>query len=152
MIILSNIKLKNIGKIKSSYSKNSEIKKDIIANIIINKKYQDAIKGIDEYSHIIVLFWLNKITEKEKEYLTVHPRGREDIPEVGIFSTRNKARPNPIGLTIVKLISKKENILKVKGLDTFNDTPILDIKPYDLYDIKNNVIVPDWWKKIISNN
>lgn len=152
MIILSNIKLKNIGQIESSYSRNSGNKKDIISNIVINKKYQDALKGIEDYSHIIVLFWLNKITNKEREYLTVHPRGIEDIPEVGIFSTRNKVRPNPIGLTIVELISRKDNILKVKGLDAFNGTPILDIKPYDIYDIKNNIKVPNWWKKLTSKS
>lgn len=151
MITLSNIKLKNIGHIESIYSKTSGNKNNIIANIVINKKYKDAIKGIDEYSHVIILYWLNKISNNEREYLTVHPNGKKNIPKVGVFSTRNKARPNPIGLTIVEFISKKDNILKVKGLDAFNDTPIIDIKPYDFHDIKNNIKVPDWLQKHKNN-
>ena len=62
--------------------------------------------------------------------LRIHPQGRKEIAKVGVFATRSPCRPNPIGVTVVKLIERRHNVLKVKGLDAVNNTPILDIKPY----------------------
>jgi len=148
MINLTDIQIRPLGKILSSFTVNSGNKNEIIAEISIDKKYIKALKGIEDYSHIIVLFWLGKITNDERNILVIHPRGHEDLPKVGVFSTRSKTRPNPIGLTVVELISKKKNILKVKGLDAFDGSLVLDLKPYDHKDIKNNIIVPKWWLKI----
>lgn len=148
---LTSIQLTFIGKIKSSFTLNSGKKNDIVADIIINKKYVNGLKGIEDYSHIIILFWLDKITKTERSNLMIFPRGCESFPKVGIFSTRGRTRPNPIGLTVVKLISKKKNVLKVKGLDAFDGTFVLDIKPYDHKDIKNDINVPKWWQKLSNN-
>ena len=148
---MTNINFKSIGKIKSSFTHKSGDKNKVIADIIIDKKYTLALKGIENYSHIMILFWLDKITDTEIKYLTTYPRGQENLPKVGIFSTRNKTRPNPIGLTIVNLISGKKNILKVKGLDAFDGSFVLDIKPYDYKDIKNNIHVPNWWSNLSKN-
>ena len=149
--LTKNIILKSIGKISSPFTKHSGNKNEIIADIILEKKYAKALKGIEDYSHIIILFWLDKITYDEKKQLTIHPRGNDKIPKTGIFSTRSKTRPNPIGLTVVKLISKKKNILKVKGLDAFDGSFVLDIKTYDHKDIKNNIRVPKWWSNLNKN-
>jgi tRNA-Thr(GGU) m(6)t(6)A37 methyltransferase TsaA len=149
--LTKNIFLKSIGKISSSFTKHSGNKNEIIADIILEKKYVKALRGIEDYSHIIVLFWLDKITYDEKKQLAIHPRGNDKIPKTGIFSTRSKTRPNPIGLTVVKLISRKKNILKVKGLDAFDGSFVLDIKTYDHKDIKINIHVPKWWSNLNKN-
>lgn len=119
--------------------------KNIISQIMIFKEFIEALKGIEEFSHIYVLFWLNKISTKDIP-LKVHPRGRKDLPLVGVFATRSMFRPNPIGLTIVKIIDVKKNMIMVSGLDAFNLSPVLDIKPYDYWDKNKKISVPKWWQ------
>ena len=71
-----------------------------------------------------------------------------DMPLVGVFAVRTNLRPNPIGLTLVELVKVEGNVLTVRGLDAFKDTPILDIKPYDYWDVAENIRVPEWWAKL----
>jgi len=80
--------------------------------------------------------------------LKVHPRGRQDMPLLGVFATRTNLRPNPIGLTLCELVKVEDNVLTVRGLDAYNDTPVLDVKPYDLWDCVPNARMPEWWKKL----
>jgi tRNA (Thr-GGU) A37 N-methylase len=70
--------------------------------------------------------------------------GIENYPLVGIFATRFPNRPNPIGVTVVEIVSVEKPLIRVKGLDAWTGTPVLDIKPYDYYDIVKNPKVP-WW-------
>ncbi|MDD5082968.1 MAG: TrmO family methyltransferase, partial [Dehalococcoidales bacterium] len=68
-----------------------------------------------------------------------------DMPEVGIFAQRAKHRPNPIGVSAVKLISVRGNVLTVRGLDAIDGTPVLDIKPYfPSFDRVEEPSVPEW--------
>ena len=80
--------------------------------------------------------------------LMVHPRGRNDLPLMGAFAARTNLRPNPIGLTLVQLLKVDDNILTVRGLDAFDGTPVLDIKPYDSWDIVTEIKVPEWWNRL----
>ena len=80
--------------------------------------------------------------------MKVHPRGREDLPLLGIFATRTNLRPNPIGLTLVELLKVEDNVLSVRGLDAFDWAPVLDIKPYDFWDMAKDAKVPEWWTKL----
>lgn len=137
------INLKSIGSVKNN------IKKPRFGNfageiseIIINKKFTKALTGIEEYSHIIIVYWMDKV----KDYIITHrPQGNPNVPIVGIFSCRCPERPNPIGITTVKLIGRRGNKLKVKGLDILDGTPIIDIKPYwPQYDKVVNGKIPDW--------
>ena len=98
--------------------------------------------------YLFVLFWLHKVRKSAREDLLIHPRRKADMPLVGIFSTRQSNHPNPIGLTVVRLLGRNSNVLSIKGLDAADGTPVLDIKPYDLQDIRRNVTVPDWWRKL----
>jgi tRNA (Thr-GGU) A37 N-methylase len=70
------------------------------------------------------------------------------MPEVGVFAFRGRVRPNPIGLTVCRLLEVRGCYLKVVGLDAYPGTPILDIKPYDYYDIVENPAVPEWFLRL----
>ncbi|ALO44878.1 SAM-dependent methyltransferase [Pseudohongiella spirulinae] len=89
----------------------------------------EALDGIEEFSHIEVIFHFNKVTEEEIERGARHPRGNSSWPRVGIFSQRGKNRPNRLGLSIAKLVSRNGKNITVLGLDAIVGTPVLDIKP-----------------------
>jgi tRNA-Thr(GGU) m(6)t(6)A37 methyltransferase TsaA len=139
-----NISITPIGYVKTVAIGKEVRDKNRLSKIIVFDDYVEALKGIKGFSHLIVLFWLDKISPKEIR-LKVHPRGRRDLPLLGVFATRSMFRPNPIGLTIVELVDIEHNILVVKGLDAFNLTPVLDIKPFDFWDRDKKLIVPEWW-------
>jgi len=142
------IVLNPIGIVKTEAA-NAEVKeKDRTSQIIIKPELTKALNGITGFSHLFVLFWLNEISTKERKTLKVHPRGRKDMPLLGVFATRTKLRPNPIGLTLVELVKANGNVLTVRGLDAFNETPIIDIKPFDLWDTAKEARVPQWWLKL----
>jgi tRNA-Thr(GGU) m(6)t(6)A37 methyltransferase TsaA len=141
------ILLKPIGYVKTKATNLQVRNKNRLSQIIIFDDYIEALTGIEEFSHIIILFWLDKISSKELK-LKVHPRGRRDFPLLGVFATRSMFRPNPIGLTVVELIKAEHKILEVRGLDAFNLTPVLDIKPYDFWDMNKKIKVPKWWKNL----
>ncbi|KKT16231.1 MAG: tRNA (N6-threonylcarbamoyladenosine(37)-N6)-methyltransferase TrmO [Candidatus Nealsonbacteria bacterium RIFCSPHIGHO2_01_FULL_43_31] len=119
---------------------------DEVSEIIINNKFTKALTGIEKYSHVIVVYWMDKV----EDYVIQHrPQGNPEVPIVGIFACRCPQRPNPIGITTVKLIGRRENKLKVKGLDILNGTPILDIKPYwPQYDKVVGGKIPNWVNKL----
>ncbi len=118
---------------------------DIVSEVVLNEKYSEGLKGIEGYSHIFVIFWVHKVGKLEREELLTHPKHRKDLPMVGIFGTRQRNHPNPIGLTVVELLQHRSNVLKVRGLDALDGTPVLDIKPYDHRDIPEKLRLPDWW-------
>ena len=142
------IVLKPIGFVKTCV-KGEEVKdKSVYSEIIICDDLVDGLSGISGFSHLLILFYLNQVTIKQMETLKVHPRGRQDMPLTGVFATRTMLRPNPIGLTLVELVKVDGNVLTIKGLDAYDGTPVLDIKPYDFWDVAENAKVPDWWKKL----
>jgi tRNA-Thr(GGU) m(6)t(6)A37 methyltransferase TsaA len=148
MSSLEKIVLTPIGHVKSNAVDNQVKDKSVVSQIILRVEFVEGLSGISGFSHLFVLFYLNQLTEKQREVLKVHPRGRTDLPLTGVFATRTMFRPNPIGLTLVELVKVEGNVLTVKGLDAFDGTPVLDIKPYDFWDRAETVRVPDWWKKL----
>ena len=117
-----------------------------ITEIEVDEKFTDALNGIDDYSHVIIVFWMDKVKES---VITHQPQGNPEVPIVGIFSCRCPQRPNPIAITTVKLIERQGNKIKVKGLDILDGTPIIDIKPYwPIYDKVIGGIIPDWVNKL----
>lgn len=93
--------------------------------IILNNEYKKGLNNLDQFEYIFVLFHFNEAKGWEN---TVAPPESEH--EFGLFATRSPRRPNPIGLSLIKLDSIKENKLFVSGIDAFDGTPILDIKPF----------------------
>jgi len=143
------IKLNFIGYVKNGILKQPEVGwNNVISKIIIEKKFTDALDGIDGFSHIHVLYWADRLP-RGKRPLKIRPRRRKDMPLLGVFATRSAYRPNPIGLTVVKLLRREGRALQVRGLDALDGTPVIDIKPYVshsdvILDAKN----PRWSQKL----
>ena len=107
---------------------------DVFGEIEVFKNFEPGLDDIDGFSHLILIFVFHESLERN---LFAHPPF--DGKKRGIFATRSPHRPNPIGMTVVKLEGRKKNILTISGLDMFEATPILDIKPYTPREIKENV-------------
>jgi tRNA (adenine37-N6)-methyltransferase len=120
-----------------------------ISELVIEESLNGILDGIQDYSHLLVIFWAHRIPDEKRKIIKGHPMGREDFPIVGIFSTRSPVRPNPILVTVVRLLERKGNILKVAGLEAVDGSPVLDIKPYisDRNDA-DEVKMPDWMSDI----
>src|SRR3989338_5251522 len=115
-----------------------------ITEIVLDEKYVGALRGLKDYSHVIVLYWLSEA--EGIVHLKHRPQGNPKVPLVGIFATRCQWRPNCIGISTVPLISVEKNIIKVKDLDIIDKTPILDIKPYlpDYDKPIGKIKIPEW--------
>jgi tRNA-Thr(GGU) m(6)t(6)A37 methyltransferase TsaA len=148
MSALNKINLDPVGFVQTEATGKEVRDKTVISQIVFREELTEALEGVEEFSHLFVLFWLHEMSDEDRRIMKVHPRGRSDMPLLGIFATRTPHRPNPIGLTRVKLLSVKGNIITVQGLDAFNGTPVLDIKPFDSWDTTEDFKVPDWWKKL----
>ncbi len=99
------------------------------SKIVLHEKYKQGLIGLEEFSHIFVMYFLGQATKLE---LTTHPGPptKKTLPKVGVFASRSQYRPNHIALRLVKLLKIEENTLYVEGLDAINGSRVLDIKPY----------------------
>jgi tRNA (adenine37-N6)-methyltransferase len=135
-----------IGHVESPVSeKVDENWGDVTSRIVILPAYRAGIRGLDGFSHVLVLTFLHQASFDSSRHLVRRPRGLPSMPEVGIFSQRAKDRPNPIGVTAVQLIACFDDGIVVRGLDAIDGTPVLDIKPYyPHYDRVESAQVPAW--------
>jgi len=124
--------------------------RDSLSDIVIDGVPEEALEGIEDYSHITVIYWAHLIDDRRRAAtMKVHPIGNPDFPEVGVFATQSPVRPNPILCTPVRLLERKGNRLKVTGLDALDGSPVLDIKPYvsSQGELKN-AMTPAWMQRI----
>jgi len=147
--MMTEINLTPIGFVRNSVTEpKREDWESVISEIIINEDFKEALSGIEEFSHIIVIYWMHRISTSERSVLKVHPRRNQNLPLVGVFATRSPARPNPIAIATVKMLERKDNILKVVGLDAIDGTPVLDVKPHiPGSDSPAATKTPDWLTK-----
>ncbi|CCQ72047.1 SAM-dependent methyltransferase [Magnetospira sp. QH-2] len=97
--------------------------------IVLDKKYQPALLGMEKQHDIWVIWWFDRNdTPEMRSILQVHPRANPDNPLTGVFSTRAPVRPNLIALTRCKVLSVMDNVIELDSIDAFPDTPVLDIK------------------------
>jgi len=118
------------------------------SKIVLQEHLIPALSRLSDFSHLLVVFWMHQA--KPPTILQRRPQGRDDMPEVGLFSQRAKHRPNPIGITAVPLVRVSGGEIVVRGLDAINGTPVLDIKPYyPHYDSPAEVRVPEWVDRLM---
>ena len=154
---MSEILFKPIGQVKAQLSE-SDIRaehKDLAGELEIYAEFEGALEGIDGYSHLFVLGYFDRLRPDQLGPLQVKPRRLvkrgfklEELPLLGVFALDSPTRPNPIGLTLVRLLGRQGRFLKVSGLDYFDGTPILDIKGYRPSYRVDEFSVPDWHIKL----
>jgi tRNA-Thr(GGU) m(6)t(6)A37 methyltransferase TsaA len=134
------IELKPIGIIHSPYKTKGDVPiqaylSDKVGEVEVFKKYENGLNDIEGFSHIIIIYAFHK----SKGY-SLHVKPFLDDVSRGLFSTRTPNRPNPIGISVVGLVRRKGNILKIKGMDVLDGTPLLDIKPFvPRFDDRENI-------------
>ena len=143
-----SIPLTPIGFVHTSTLPEHVKKRQHISEIVQRTDLTDALNGLHEFSHIFVIYWIHEVPAQQQQILKVHPRGRRELPLIGVFATRTPLRPNPIGLTITELMGIERNIIRVRGLDAYNGTPVLDLKPVDHWDTDLTLRVPNWWTQL----
>jgi len=131
-------KVRFIGRVKESGEAEAKVE--------IFQEFCDGLRGVDEFSHLIILYWFHlRDNEKERRTLLVFPKRHAVNVKKGVFACRSSSRPNPIGLCVVELVKAEECILTVRGLDAFKNSPIIDIKPYlPRADSIPDAHVPSW--------
>lgn len=119
---------------------------------LVEELKEAALLGVEEFSHLEIIFYFDKVTDKQIQYEARHPRNNQDYPKIGIFAQRGKNRPNKIGLTIVELLERNGTTLLVKGLDAIDGTPIIDIKPIMREFLpRTTVKQPKWSTDLMKN-
>ena len=119
---------------------------EVVSELVLKPELEEALEGLEQFSHIIVVFWMHKAPLYHPT--KIHLQGRQDLPLVGLFATRSPHRPNPVGVSVVELLERHRNILKVKGLDALNGTPVIDIKPYLPGDKVGEARTPKWVREL----
>jgi tRNA-Thr(GGU) m(6)t(6)A37 methyltransferase TsaA len=119
------LNLEPIGFVRNDVERSMDFS-DVISEIVIREDLVEGLYRIEDSKEIDVIFWFDR---GHPVRMRLHPKGNPNNPLVGVFASRSPNRPNPIGVTRVQLIAIMGNILTVKGLDAFNGTPVLDIKP-----------------------
>jgi tRNA-Thr(GGU) m(6)t(6)A37 methyltransferase TsaA len=155
------IVLNPIGVIHTD-SSDTQIKEeheDVEAVVEIFPEFEEALEGLDGYSHLLIISYLHKLRPDQIGFLKVKPRRLtkrgftlEELPTVGVFALDSPTRPNPVGLTLVRLHNRDKRKLRVTGIDLFDGTPVVDIKAYQPdYDAKN-YSMPEWYLKLMNKN
>jgi len=124
------LELKPIGIIHSPFRDRDEApyqgyRSKKLSRLDVFKQFEQGLQDIEGFSHIVVIYWLHK----SHGYHLIVKTPWDDIPH-GLFATRSPHRPCPLALTVVELVARERNILKVRGLDAIDGSPLLDIKPY----------------------
>jgi tRNA-Thr(GGU) m(6)t(6)A37 methyltransferase TsaA len=121
------------------------------SDIELFSPYDRGLKGLEEFSHVLVVFWLHQADFHLERDLIRRPQGRADMPDTGIFAQRAKHRPNPIGITTVPILEVGENRVRVRGLDAIDGTPVLDLKPFvPAFDQVEDARTPEWLTRLMK--
>ena len=121
------------------------------SRIVLAPEYRAGLRGLEEFSHVLVVALLHGAAFDPARHLVRRPRGLADMPELGIFAQRAKDRPNPLGVTVVPLVAVTADGITVRGLDAIDGTPILDLKPYfPQFDSAAGARVPEWVGRLMT--
>jgi tRNA (adenine37-N6)-methyltransferase len=155
MIILKEITILPIGYVRTT---RSEIKDDDwgenISKIELDESQfsEEVLYGLEDYSHLEVIFHFHKVDPSKIEKGARHPRNNHNWPKVGIFSQRGKNRPNLLGASICKILKVEGLTITVQALDAIDSTPVIDIKPYiQEFVPAEKTSQPQWATELMKN-
>ena len=117
----------------------------VTATIVVEERFgDDCLAGLADFSHVEVVFVFHQATERDGYRARRAPRGRADLPAVGVFCDRGPRRPNRIGVTACRVLAVEGRRLRVAGLDAVDGTPVLDLKPVMRELLPAEVRQPEW--------
>lgn len=145
----SRIEMKPIGFVSRNMAHENERDWSLVARVVLYKHLAPALDGMEDWSHIYVILWLDRAPHVTEA--AWHHAGSG----AGILAARSPVHPNPIGLTLVELVRREANVLWVRGLDAYDGTPVLDVKPYPDWEqgrlqVVTDFRVPGWLTRIIE--
>ena len=124
------ITLRPIGRVRNTRSGFGDLGWGAIESAIeLEPEFAPGLEGLAEFSHALVIFYLHE-DPGDPPAIQRRPRGRDDMPLLGVFAQRGRMRPNPIGVTAVPIVRVEPGRLIVRALDAIDGTPVLDVKPY----------------------
>ena len=144
---LAEITLRPIGVVRNGKEGEPEGGwEDVVSRVVIRPELEEALLGLDGWSHVVVLFWPHLVPEDVRgSKPRLHPRDDPSNPLQGVLATRAQIRFNPILSSAVRLLEVKGNVLRVRGLDALDGTPVLDVKPYIAhFDSIADAVAPEW--------
>jgi tRNA-Thr(GGU) m(6)t(6)A37 methyltransferase TsaA len=134
-----------------------EHKRGIVSQVEIFPQFEDALDGLEGFSHVIIIAYLDRLRPEQIGPLKVRPKRLlkyglrlDEIPKVGVFALDSPTRPNPIALSVVPVLRLEGRVLEVSDLDLFDRTPVLDVKPYQSSYRTEGYRVPDWHERLLK--
>ena len=123
-----DITFRAIGHVENAFDEPAapDLMRAAVSRIILDPQLKAGLQGIEPGQQLMVIFYFHLSQGYE---LQQHPRGDRSRPKRGVFALRSPRRPNPIGITIVDVLTVEGNVLRLRGLDAVNNTPVLDLKP-----------------------
>jgi tRNA-Thr(GGU) m(6)t(6)A37 methyltransferase TsaA len=149
---VKDIVLEPIGTVESPVrERRDESWGAVEATIRVRADYRAGLRGLESFSHALIVTYLHEARFEAARHLVRRPRGLAEMPAVGIFAQRAKDRPNPLGVTAVRIVRVLDGALVVRGLDAIDGTPVLDIKPYyPVFDRVDGATVPSWVDQLMK--
>ncbi len=144
---LPSITLRPIGVVRNRITDTSfRDWMEVTSRVVLRPELADALLGLETFSHIYVLFWPHHVPDEARgSKHQLYPLDDPQYPLTGVLATRSQIRFNPILVSAVRLLGVKGNVLRVRGLDAVDGTPVLDVKPYvPYYDSLPEATVPQW--------
>ncbi len=111
----------------------------------------DALRGLDEFSHLDVVYVFHQVDSESVNLGARRPRGNPDWPETGIFAQRAKNRPNRLGVSSCEIVAVEDCQIRVRGLDAIDGSPVIDVKPYMVeFAPRSAVRQPRWSRELMA--
>jgi tRNA-Thr(GGU) m(6)t(6)A37 methyltransferase TsaA len=149
----AEFRVRAIGTVRSPVTEPVDLDwGSVESRVVLEPAYRAGLKGLGEFSHVLVIALLHGAAFDPSRHLVRRPRGLAEMPELGIFAQRAKDRPNPIGVTVVPLIAVEPDGIVVRGLDAIDGTPVLDLKPWvPEFGPRGDVRQPAWMDELMKD-
>jgi len=148
---MKDVTLQIVGQVENGRTSTADAEWGALeSRIVMAPECAAGVRGIEAFSHAVVVFFMHVDPLEEAPALLRRPRGREDMPLVGVFAQRGRMRPNPVGVTAVEIVRAEDGAVVVRGLDAIDGTPVLDLKPYVPEFDRRDAATPEWMSRLME--